>query len=319
MPFTLAHPAITLPILRSKRISATTLVVGSMVPDVEYFITMRDDCTNAHTLGAIFFEYLPLTILISIIFHTLIRKEFLGRLVVPRWSLKTLTASWKNYLWEHGVVILYSALLGIASHMVWDSFTHMDTFFTAPFSAFYHERFHVFGFNAPFSIYMQYFSSIFGCFTMLIYLVARRGDLRRIMTRARWGYWQAVVAIVGLVMAIRIAEGGDVLTHTEWIICLTTASFIGLSLGGSTLRMVYWMHEQLQLLFNSTWQHIEQVYTRLPQLRLPQFYDPLASRVAPNVADADRKKAGKKAAVMRHISPLTSIKPVSRTTVARSS
>jgi len=44
MPFTFSHPAIVLPLatLRRQWISATGLIIGSITPDFEYFIRMKN-------------------------------------------------------------------------------------------------------------------------------------------------------------------------------------------------------------------------------------------------------------------------------------
>ncbi|SEF46838.1 protein of unknown function [Flavobacterium urumqiense] len=41
MPFTFSHPAIILPFLKNKKLSATALIIGSMSPDFEYFFRMK--------------------------------------------------------------------------------------------------------------------------------------------------------------------------------------------------------------------------------------------------------------------------------------
>jgi hypothetical protein len=41
MPFTLAHPAIVVP-LALQRLILSALIIGSMTPDLEYFIRLSD-------------------------------------------------------------------------------------------------------------------------------------------------------------------------------------------------------------------------------------------------------------------------------------
>ena len=68
MPFTLAHPAIVLPLAAKKlRMSATGLVIGSMVPDFEYFIRMRTESKYSHTLAGLFWFDLPLGLLLCFV------------------------------------------------------------------------------------------------------------------------------------------------------------------------------------------------------------------------------------------------------------
>jgi hypothetical protein len=52
MPFTFSHPALILPLTRLPKrwVSATGLVIGSIVPDFEKFLKMNDGNTYSHTL-----------------------------------------------------------------------------------------------------------------------------------------------------------------------------------------------------------------------------------------------------------------------------
>lgn len=75
MPFTFAHPAIILPLpfLNKRWFSLTGLIIGSMIPDFEYFIRMRIQSIYSHTLAGIFWFDLPLALLISFIFHNKVK------------------------------------------------------------------------------------------------------------------------------------------------------------------------------------------------------------------------------------------------------
>ena len=51
MPFTFAHPAIVLPFYKKpKFFSMTTLIIGSMSPDFEYFLRVKIKSDMSHTL-----------------------------------------------------------------------------------------------------------------------------------------------------------------------------------------------------------------------------------------------------------------------------
>ena len=77
MPFTFSHPAIVLPFLKTKKLSATGLIVGSMCPDFEYFIRMKVQSSISHTfLGLIVFN-LPIGLLATFLFHEIIKNSLL--------------------------------------------------------------------------------------------------------------------------------------------------------------------------------------------------------------------------------------------------
>ena len=132
MPFTFSHPAIVLPLNRlSKRwISITALVIGSITPDFEYFIRMKVLSIYSHTLGGLFWFDLPLALILLIIYNRFIKDKLIDHL--PGYFNKRLSV-YKNempkYFGTNFIVIILCLLIGGASHIFWDSFTHPTGYF----------------------------------------------------------------------------------------------------------------------------------------------------------------------------------------------
>lgn len=129
MPFTPAHPALILPLLRPcyRRLSATGLVLGAMAPDFEYFLRLRPDGIYGHTLAGIFWLDLPLILAFAWLFHNLVKlplAQCLPGMLRAR-LLPLVGAAWPVRRLFSGPVLL-GALLGCVSHIVWDWFTHDD-------------------------------------------------------------------------------------------------------------------------------------------------------------------------------------------------
>jgi hypothetical protein len=84
MPFTFSHPAIVLPFafLPRKWFSLTGLVIGSLIPDFEYFLRMRIKSNYSHTIDGLFWFDLPLGIILGYIFHYLVRDSLLNNLPI---------------------------------------------------------------------------------------------------------------------------------------------------------------------------------------------------------------------------------------------
>ncbi|RDC66085.1 DUF4184 family protein [Adhaeribacter pallidiroseus] len=128
MPFTFSHPAIVLPFyyLPKKTRSMTGLVIGSMVPDFEKFFRMSHYDGFSHTWPAIFYFNLPLAILLSFAFHQVARNSLIDNL--PLFLKKRLLPykqfNWLRYFKNHYLVIILSILVGVVSHLTWDSLTH---------------------------------------------------------------------------------------------------------------------------------------------------------------------------------------------------
>lgn len=127
MPFTISHAAAALPLRRLKLITSA-LVVGTLAPDFEYFIRLSPGHGFGHSLPGIFVLTLPLALVTLWLFHAVVKRPLVE--LFPDAVRRRLA----NYLGEFHffgparfAMIVLSALMGIATHVVWDSFTHSDT------------------------------------------------------------------------------------------------------------------------------------------------------------------------------------------------
>ncbi|MEV8372293.1 DUF4184 family protein [Kribbella sp. NPDC056861] len=164
MPFTLAHPAAVLPLLRHPFVPAA-LVAGAMAPDVPYFLnaagltaTSADDwyepllnATHTHALSG-----LPIALLYAVFLvaaYRLVRAP-LTALLPAGLSLPT---SARPRTAQHFGWLLVSALIGVATHDLWDLLTDADF--------------------APARL-LQYASTAFGLITVAWFLWKHRSQLR---------------------------------------------------------------------------------------------------------------------------------------------
>ena len=131
MPFTFAHPAIVIPLSKTGlKLSLTGLVIGSMAPDLEYFIQMKEVENIGHHLHGILLFDVPIAILLSFLFHNLLRNSFIENLpkVYRKRFHHLLGFNWNTFAKQNPVTIFLSILIGIGSHLGWDAFTHHDGF-----------------------------------------------------------------------------------------------------------------------------------------------------------------------------------------------
>jgi hypothetical protein len=131
MPFTFCHPAIILPLTKSKKLSTSALTLGSTAPDFEYFIRMDMVRSHSHDFWAIFYFNLPLTILLYFIFQYIVKTplitnstSFFHKRFNRFLNLDQNLLSFKNLFY-----VSISACIGIFSHLLWYSFTHKEGFF----------------------------------------------------------------------------------------------------------------------------------------------------------------------------------------------
>lgn len=171
MPFTFSHPALILPVtyLPKKWYSLSGLVIGSMTPDFEYFIRMKDYSKYSHTVGGMFWFDVPLGLLLIYIFHNIVRDTLIAYMPFSlnvRFSAFT-NFSWNKYFRKNIIVVLISLIIGIASHLFWDSFTHAHGYFYDAMPAFKDSinilHHHIYG-----AYFLQIASSLVGGLVMLV-------------------------------------------------------------------------------------------------------------------------------------------------------
>lgn len=133
MGFTFSHPAFVLPFkyLPRRWYSVTGLVVGSMIPDLEYFIRWNSVSIYSHTLFGLLWFDLPAGLAMAVIYHQVIRNtlihnfpEFLKSRFLPFCQ-----TNWLTYLKKHWFIVIYSILAGAITHLCWDAFTSVNGYF----------------------------------------------------------------------------------------------------------------------------------------------------------------------------------------------
>lgn len=131
MPFTLAHPAIVLPFGKSKKVSLTAMIAGSMVPDFEFFFQMKETENIGHHWNGVLLFDLPMALIFCYLYHNILRDILILNLppVLRQRFASFLAFDWNKYASENFGKVIISLLLGVGSHLIWDGFTHHDGMF----------------------------------------------------------------------------------------------------------------------------------------------------------------------------------------------
>src|SRR5215475_1138401 len=120
MPFPLAHPAAVLPFRRFKGLNFSALVIGTLVPDIGYL--SREGSRLSHdAVGSILFG-LPVGLLILTAFYAF-RTSLVVRM--PQGVRRSLLPFCRRVFGPVWIAIL-SLVVGIWTHVLWDSVTHTD-------------------------------------------------------------------------------------------------------------------------------------------------------------------------------------------------
>jgi hypothetical protein len=134
MPFTASHPAAVLPLLRRGRWVTAGLVTGSTAPDLPSFVPLGLGHEQTHPLSAILWPDGLLAIGLLVIWWVLLRPG-----LAPLWpaaAARCGPSGWRSAPRGQGWRRLFgwvgwlaaSELVGLATHLGWDSFTHSDGF-----------------------------------------------------------------------------------------------------------------------------------------------------------------------------------------------
>lgn len=228
MPFTFSHPTIVLPFLKNKKLSATGLIIGSMSPDFEYFFRMKMQGNIGHTFLGVFLVDIPLGILIAFLFHEIIKRPLMSNL--PDFFKERLfilkESNWLNYFKSNFFIVIISLVLGILSHVFWDSFTHETGYFVKKIY-FLGEKLYV----VPVYKIAQHLSSLIGMGLILFYVykLPKRIEERN---KINLKYWFSVISIALIILSIRFAFGMTFKQIGSVVVSIIFSIFLALSFVG---------------------------------------------------------------------------------------
>lgn len=124
MPFTLSHAAASLPFRRLKPIWPA-LVIGTFAPDLQYFVWISDEDRSGHRFPDVVLFTLPLALIALWLFEYVVKGpaiELLPARMQQRLRDKSAPLSFVG--WRQFSRIVFWIAIGIATHVVWDQFTH---------------------------------------------------------------------------------------------------------------------------------------------------------------------------------------------------
>lgn len=206
MPFTLAHPAIVLPLNKSKRFSLTALIAGSMAPDFEFFFQMREvENIGHHWYGILLFDF-PVALISCFLFHNLLRNALVIHLPAAFRNrvADVLDFDWNLYARTNKGTVAVSIFIGVASHILWDGFTHYDGLFVELFPLLA-TKISVSSFSIPIYFLLQLLFSMLGL-TAVCYVLIRLPKQKKYISekKDKW-YWPLFALTLLLLLCIRLA------------------------------------------------------------------------------------------------------------------
>lgn len=129
MPFTVAHAVAAVPLaaLAGGRLAASALTVGAMSPDLEMLLVVDRWRGVGHSpLGVVAF-CVPASLAVLALWHGAVKRPLAG-LLPPRWGhlgvalCRPLDGDRRRL----AATTVAAVVVGASSHVIWDSFTHVD-------------------------------------------------------------------------------------------------------------------------------------------------------------------------------------------------
>ncbi|GAA5014161.1 DUF4184 family protein [Acinetobacter puyangensis] len=244
MPFTFAHPAIVLPLAKfSRKFSLTGLIIGSLIPDFEYFLRMRIRSDYSHNLIGIFNFDLPLGLLVVFIFHYLVRDSLIHNLPL---FLKSRFINYEGYDWNsyfknNWIIVIYSLLIGIISHILWDNFSHNTGYFLNIFPIL-NEKISLFNHHIFIFKIVQHMSTMVG-FIFIILCIFRMPKHEIINLKINFDYWLIMIFIVFFVVGVRLIFGLELYQYGHLVVNIISAILIALVLTPILINLVKYLRK----------------------------------------------------------------------------
>ncbi|HEY9632774.1 MAG TPA: DUF4184 family protein [Coleofasciculaceae cyanobacterium] len=245
MPFTLAHPIAAAPIwlCSKRRLDLPSLLVGSMIPDLEYFLALQPTRTIGHTLIGILIQGLPCSIVLLLVTRYVLMRPFLALLPQQLAQRFPTLRSYFPLQVLHLFNVVVSVVIGAASHLVWDAFTHEGGWFVNHSKLLQSQL-------GPLPIYklLQYGSGVIGILALLLWLsiwLNQAKSRNRIETLApRWrGLTIICIALCAFVFAWVAVEINRIAGEpfSQAVVRAVIGCISGLFLGLLLYSAVFWM------------------------------------------------------------------------------
>ena len=166
MPFTISHAAAVLP-LQKTRLPLAALMIGSMSPDFAYFLPGEPLREDTHSIAGIFWFCWPVSVALWLLFVRVLEQPTFA-LLPDRWRAR-FAPSDREISFKTLALASAAVMLGAATHILWDSFTHRGTAVVDALPALRAVAFHVHGWRVRWFVVLQHLSSIFGLLALLIW------------------------------------------------------------------------------------------------------------------------------------------------------
>jgi hypothetical protein len=235
MPFTLAHAAAALPFRRLRPVWPA-LIIGTFAPDFEYFIRLSDEDHGGHHFPDVLIFTLPLALLVLWLFEAYVKGPVVE--LLPTGLQRRLQSGSKplpSARTERFVVMLGWLVIGMTTHLLWDSLTHPYSWVWEHWGWLRESLYVPWHGVVMMSKVLQLVSTVLGIVTLLVWMAAwyrntppaPRLKIRGLSSRRKAmtvGVMLGLSILAGSCLAAwRLSQGDPVYSLVPWVITVVEA------------------------------------------------------------------------------------------------
>jgi len=235
VPFTISHAAAVLP-LQKTSLPLAALMIGSMSPDFAYFLPGDPLREHTHSIAGIFWFCWPVSVALWFLFVRVL-EEPTRALLPDRWNARFAASDGEASL-KALALASAAAVLGAATHILWDSFTHRGTAIVDALPGLRAVAFHYHGWRIRWFMVLQHLSSIAGLLALAFWAWKRKPIHDNSRTFPATSHAARIRAVAILVAAsLGLAVTGYVINSDTWFL----RRLFHFAIGGMTGFAAAWL------------------------------------------------------------------------------
>jgi hypothetical protein len=164
VPFTISHAAAVIP-LQKTRLPLAALMIGSMTPDFAYFLPGEPLRELTHSVVGLFWFCWPVGLVAWLLFVRVLEQPTLA-LLPESWQAR-FAASDRELSLRALALASAAVVLGAATHIDWDAFTHRGTAIVDALPALHSVAFYYHGWRVRWFTVLQHLSTVVGVLILL--------------------------------------------------------------------------------------------------------------------------------------------------------
>lgn len=212
-----------------------------MAPDFQYFFTLSIQGNFSHSWQGAIIMGIPTALILSFLYHNIVKQPLIKSL--PGFLSQRLSVhenfQWNSQFKNHIINILLSIIIGIVSHLFWDSFTHYSGWFVQHHAILQMNLIFA-GYNIPLYKVLQHGGTIIGALVIIFFILSLNSG--NTAYHLKISYWLITVAGGVLLLIIKYLFSSSPIFFAAYIVTFISGNMIALILQGFYHRLNTFKH-----------------------------------------------------------------------------